>query len=202
MEHTYTPRPVDNERLDSLAAYLRSSMPEGAADVMGALDANPSAHLPYHGTPHILVVAHAVLELAADENLDHTQTLETVLAAVFHDVDYAGDPDDSVNIERAVAAAGSTLTRFMDPAPVARLIRATCFPHRGAAPGLQEAVLRDADVAYSSLLIPDAQHFRTGLFIERGAPATEQDALAFVLSHGVNTQSAADKINRFVAAAR
>lgn len=202
MDHTYTPRPVDDERRSGLAAYLHAAMPTGAEAVLDALDANPSAHLPYHGTPHILVVAGAVLELAAEEPLTPKQTLETVLAAVFHDVDYAGDPDDSVNIARAVSAAERTLQPLMDPAPVTGLIHATSFPHRDTHRNAMEAVLRDADVAFSSLLVPDAQHFRTGLFVERGAPAGEQDAIAFILGHGVNTAAAARRINDFVAAAR
>lgn len=201
MERTYRPRPIDVERRASLAAYLCSAMPE-APTVMDALDANPSAHLPYHGTPHILVVAHAVLDLAAGEGLGAQQTLDTVLAAVFHDVDYAGDPDDSVNIARAVAAAKQALSPLMDPVPVTALIHATSFPHRDIPRNAMEAVLRDADVAFSSLLIPDAQHFRTGLFAERGAPSGERDAIAFVLGHGVNTATAARRINTFVSAAR
>ncbi|MCC3292357.1 hypothetical protein [Arthrobacter sp. zg-Y1110] len=193
---------MDTERRGKLADYLRGSLGPRADSVLAALDANPSAHLPYHGTPHILVVALAVLELAADEGLSPAQTLQTVLAAVFHDVDYAGDPDDSVNIERAVAAAGECLGAFMDVEPVQDLIRATCFPHRQAPRNTMEAVLRDADVAFSSLLVPDAQHFRTGLLTERGAPAGETDAIAFILGHGVNTASAARRINDFVAAIR
>lgn len=177
-------------------------MGAGADAVLAALDANPSAHLPYHGTPHILVVALAVLELAEAEGLTPAETLLAVLAAVFHDLDYAGDPDDAVNIERAAAAAGACLGAFMDPEPVQDLIRATCFPHRKAPRNPMEAVLRDADVAFSTLLVPDAQHFRTGLLAERGAPAAETDAIAFILGHGVNTASAARRINAFVAAVR
>lgn len=194
----YVPRPIDTDRRAGLDTWLRTAMPDGAERVMAALDANPSAHLPYHGTPHVLVVAHAVLDLAAEESLSAEHTLEAVLAAVFHDVDYAGDPDDWINISRSVEAAREALAPLMDPEPVTRLIRATCFPHQGRGSSLAEDILRDADVAFSSLLVPDAQHFRTGLLIERGAPDTERDALAFVIGHGVNTRSAAARINRFL----
>lgn len=54
-------RPVDLERRETCAAELRVRFPEHAAAILSALDANPSAGLPYHGTPHMLVVALAVL---------------------------------------------------------------------------------------------------------------------------------------------
>lgn len=60
-------------------------------------------------------------------------------------------------------------------------------------------MLRDADVAYSTLLIPDAQHFRNGLLLERGAPATEQDAIAFIIGL---TATAVTAVNRIISMGR
>lgn len=97
-------RPVDLERRDRCGAELRIRFPKDAYAVLSALDANPSAALPYHGTPHMLVVALATLELAAGEQLSSAETDFVFLAALFHDYDYAGAEDDSINTERAAAA--------------------------------------------------------------------------------------------------
>lgn len=194
-------RPVDLERRARCEAELRTRFPEHAAAVLSALDANPSAGLPYHGTPHMLVVALATLALSAGEQLSSDETGLVFLAALFHDYDYAGAEDDSVNTVRAAAAVRKHLA-FTDHTRIAALVEASRYPYLVAPRSRLEEVLRDADVAYSTLLVPDAQHFRTGLLLERGAPATEQDAIAFIIGHGLYTESAVRAVDRFVTAGR
>lgn len=192
-------RAIDLERRDLCTAELRARFPEHAAAVLTALDANPSADLPYHGTPHMLVVALAALELASGEHLPSEEAGLVFLAALFHDYDYAGAGDDSINTARAAAAVHQHLS-FTDHSRIASLVEASRYPYLVAPQTRLEEVLRDADVAYSTLLIPDAQRFRTGLLIERGAPATEQDALGFIIGHGLYTQSAVRAVDRFISA--
>ncbi|ACL42421.1 hypothetical protein Achl_4470 (plasmid) [Pseudarthrobacter chlorophenolicus A6] len=194
-------RPVDLERRARCAAELRARFPKHAGAVLSALDANPSAALPYHGTPHMLVVALATLELAAGEQLSPDETDFVFLAALFHDYDYAGAEDDGVNTGRAAAAVREHLG-FTDHARIAALVDASRYPYLVAPRSRSEEVLRDADVAYSTLLIPDAQHFRTGLLIERGAPATEQDAIGFIIGHGLYTATAVRAVNRIISNGR
>ena len=188
-------RPIDYERRAAIAAELEQRFPSNAGLLLDALDANPSAAMPYHGTPHLLVVALAVLELAAGEHLTADTTDLVLLAALFHDYDHAGATDDRVNIARAVAAVRAHCA-FHDVDRIAELVEATRFPHDGPSDDPLVAVVRDADIAWSSLLVPDAQRFRNGLAEERGVPAAELDAIAFVISHGLNTATAARAINR------
>ncbi|WP_415853618.1 hypothetical protein [Sinomonas sp. G460-2] len=188
-------RPVDHDRRARIAAELEERFPAHAGRLLAVLDVNPSAAMPYHGTPHLLVVAHAVLELADGEHLATEDTDLVLLAALFHDYDHAGATDDPVNIARAVAAVRAHCA-FHDADRIAELVEATCFPHHGPADDPAVAVLRDADIVWSSLLVPDAQRFRNGLAKERGTPATEQDAIAFVIGHGLNTATAARAIDR------
>lgn len=194
-------RAIDLERRAQCADVLLARFPEHADAVLSALDENPSAGMPYHGTPHMLVVALAALELGAGEHLTPDETDLVFLAALFHDYDYAGAEDDSVNIERAAAAVRRHLA-FTDHTRIAALVEASRYPYLVAPRSRLEEVLRDADVAYSTLLVPDAQHFRTALLLERGAPATEQDAIAFIIGHGLYTQSAVRAVDRFVTAGR
>ncbi|WP_354214781.1 hypothetical protein [Arthrobacter sp. UYCo732] len=194
-------RPVDLERREACATELRARFPGHAEAVLSALDDNPSAELPYHGTPHMLVVALAVLELADGEKLTAEETDLVFLAALFHDYDYAGAPNDTVNTARSASAVHRHLA-FTDHHRIASLVEASRYPYLVPPRCRLEEVLRDADVAYSTLLIPDAQHFRTGLFLERGAPSTEQDALAFVIGHGLYTRSAVKAVDRVVSAGR
>lgn len=194
-------RPIDLERRQRCLEELRVRFPDHAEAVMAAVDANPSVDLPYHGTPHLFVVALAALDLAAAEELSDAETDTVFLAALFHDWGYASDPDDRVNIAAAAAAAREHLA-FADAGRIAEVIEGSCFPYGPEAPDRMQAVLRDADVLYSTLMLPDSQHFRTGLFLERGAPATEQDAIAFILGHGAQTASGARFVNEFLALGR
>ncbi|MBG6179972.1 hypothetical protein [Arthrobacter sp. CAN_A1] len=172
--------------------------PSRAARIMAAVGNNPSRDPPYHGTAHLYVVTLAAMELAAAERLTTAETDTALLAALFHDYDYAEDPDDTVNIAQAVDAVRFHLG-FLDTAPIIAAIEGTCFPYVPGEPDRIQAVLRDADVLYSTLLFPDAQQFRSGLLIERGAPATEQDAIAFILGHGAQTSSGASAVTRHIA---
>lgn len=121
-------RPIDLERRETCAAELRARFPIQADAVLDALDANPSAGLPYHGTPHMLVVALAALELAAGEQLGSDETGLVFLAALFHDYDYAGATDDTVNTERAAAAVRRHLA-FADHDQIAALVEASRYPY-------------------------------------------------------------------------
>lgn len=190
-------RPIDLERRALCAAELQSRFPEHAGAVLAVLDANPSAGMPYHGTPHMLVVALATLELAAGEGLTSDETDLVFLSALFHDYDYASAANDTINTERAASVVRRHL-EFVDSEAVAALVESSRYPYLVPPRNKMEEVLRDADVAYSTLLIPDARHFRTGLFLERGAPATERDALAFIIGHGLYTASAARAVHRIV----
>jgi predicted metal-dependent HD superfamily phosphohydrolase len=194
-------RPIDRERRQQCLDELRARFPGHADAVMAAVDVNPSADLPYHGTPHLFVVALAALELAAAEGLSPAETDTVFLAALFHDWGYLEDPDDRVNIAAAAAAAREHLG-FTDAPRVAEVIEGSCFPYGPEAPDRVQAVLRDADVLYSTLMLPDSQHFRTGLYLERGAPATEQDAIAFILGHGAQTTAGARAVTAFLASTR
>ncbi|NKX53971.1 hypothetical protein HGG74_05330 [Arthrobacter sp. E918] len=191
-------RPIDLERRQRCLDELRARFPDHAGEVMAAVDANPSADLPYHGTPHLFVVALAALDLAQAEGLTPDETDTVFLAALFHDWGYLSAPDDRVNIAVAVAAAREHLG-FTAAGRIAEVIEGSCFPYGPEPPDRVQAVLRDADVLYSTLMLPDSQHFRTGLFLERGAPATEQDAIAFILRHGAQTASGARAVTGFLA---
>lgn len=191
-------RPIDRERRQRCLDELRTRFPDHTDAVMAAVDANPSAELPYHGTPHLFVVALAALELADAELLSTAETDTVFLAALFHDWGYLSDPDDRVNIAVAAAAAREHLA-FADVDRIVEVIEGSCFPYGPEEPDRVQAVLRDADVLYSTLMLPDSQHFRTGLFLERGAPATEQDAIAFILGHGAQTATGAKAVTEFLA---
>lgn len=137
--------------------------------------------------------------MSAGEQLSHEETGLVFLAALFHDYNYAGATNDSVNTAPAAAAVHQHLA-FADHHRIAALVEASRYPYLVQPRSREEEVLRDPDVAYSTLLIPDAQHFRTGLFFERGAPSTEQDAIAFI-GHGLYIATAR-AVDRVVSAGR
>lgn len=193
-------RPIDLERRQAVASELERRGLD-ANRIMTALDANPSALLPYHGTPHILVVALAVLDLSVGEELTPDETSDVFLAAIFHDYDYAGSSDDTANVERAAAAARLHVYALRVER-VTRLILASRYPYTAPPADKLEEVLRDADVAFSTLLVPDAQHFRNEPFGERGAPAGERAALAFIIGHRLNTGTAARLVHAHMSAVK
>lgn len=189
-------RPIDHERRADVLRLLESLIPQSAHEVMSVIDSNPSAHLPYHGTPHLYVVTLGAYELAFMEGLSHDATRQVTLAALFHDFDHQLSTDDAVNIKCAVEAVREHLVGD-DVERIVALVQSTSFPYAQAPQDTAEGIMRDADILYSTLLVPDAQRFRTGLFEERGIPATEQDTIAFIIGHGLQTKSGAQKMNEF-----
>lgn len=193
----YAPRPIDLERrkevLDTLE-FFEYADPE---KIIHVVDSNPSAGLPYHGTPHLYVVALSVLQLSTQEGLKWEEAKAAFLAGLFHDFDHRMEADDTLNVESAINAVHEHLTGE-SPERVAELVRATRYPYLTEPASKAESVLRDADILYSTILMPDAQHFRNGLLMERGVPATEQDSLAFVIGHGLYTRTAAEQLHHFM----
>jgi hypothetical protein len=152
--------------------------------------------MPYHGTPHLYVVTLGAHELALMEALSKHEVLNVVLAALFHDFNHQYSTDDSVNIKCAVEAVREHLSDF-DVERIECLVSSTRFPYTDVPQDTSEGVMRDADILYSTLLVPDAQRFRNGLYEERGVPASEQETVSFIIGHGVQTESGAKKMNDF-----
>lgn len=177
-------------------SLLHNLAPNEASRIIAAVDMNPSASMPYHGTPHLYVVALGAHELALMENLPEDEVRNVVLAALFHDFNHQYSTDDSVNIKCAVEAVREHLSAF-DVERIECLVSSTRFPYVAVPQDISEGIMRDADIIYSTLLVPDAQRFRNGLYEERGVPASEQDTIGFIIGHGVQTESAARKLDDF-----
>ena len=201
----YVPRDIDLVRRGQVQAYLSASPYRGfREEIMEALDSNPSAGLPYHGTPHLYVVALSAKALAWEECFSYQETFTVFMAGLFHDFDHQMEDDDTLNVKKAVEAVRSKLT-FMDDEDVEKIVRvieSSRYPYQSKSRDLLESALRDADILFSTVMMPDAQHFRNGLFIERGIPATEQDSLAFVIGHGLETEGAAHMLHEFMSRRR
>lgn len=190
--------------VDSESSALRSEYIDNVLADMGVyfssndlIEDNPSRDLPYHGNEHLLTVA-CYAHLGAQHYGFETQdTLEMVVAALWHDYDYVLDEDsDHVNIDRAIAHARSSAASFnFDENATERivsLIKATKFPH-SAVDFLQGQILQDADMMQQ--LEPDAKYFIDGLSWER--PRNPPSSVFFPGEEGFKTSWGSDCYKSF-----
>jgi hypothetical protein len=158
-------------------------------DFQAIREMNPSENnFPYHNSAHMLSTA---VRAAAIFDAIHPRNLargNLVMAALLHDADYAGAPDDEINIARAVAFAKrflSARTDF-DISEIEKLIRATQFPHKHTAE-IGEMIIQDADLLQT---VPGAsEDYR--VWLERLSRETGKAASAdFVKVEMLNTDFA------------
>lgn len=117
----------------------------GEADIAIVARSFPR-HLPYHNLEHCLGVAERCNDAARYYGLRDDQHRALVVAGLYHDAGHLGHPDDDQNIQAAlnVWAARPHLDRALET-EVARLIRATRYPHTGS-DRLDEQIIVDADL--------------------------------------------------------
>ena len=139
---------------------------------------NPSGKLPYHNAIHIASVVTCVQEAAhfyskTDTPLSDQETVELLLAAVFHDYGYdlnsTSDHENILIAQKAVrdneAMLKNELGDVFDVEKICSLIEITEYPHTRQPVTLSERILRDADYMMPYLInIPNVS-FGTTLFI-------------------------------------
>lgn len=179
---------ADRSRLAELL-HITDTLGVSHQTVLGIYDRNPSADLPYHGAAHGITVALRSAQAAREMGESVDGQRRVLIAGLYHDFGYIVGDAEETNIDRASAYIRSLGLDEADSTEVARLIRATHFPHQHPADDL-EAIIQDADLLQG--IEPDGDRFRDGLTRESGVPAL----VDFPRIDMLNTQHARDRHGR------
>lgn len=148
--------------------------------------ANPST-MPYHSTAHCLAVAEGCLILGARDP-------EIIQAALLHDYGHVGNADDSVNVAQAVAKGRALGVSDA----VINLVQATRYPYFEKDVPLEVQIIRDGDLAFSNLLVDDADYFRVKFSEEIGREYSREDVIDFLSTNGVYLEKTKNLIAKAV----
>lgn len=114
---------------------------------------NSSTNLPYHNWYHTCCMVRACFSGANYHNLPYRSVRHLIVAALFHDIAHSGGKHpDHYNIAQAVQAVRTVpfvIPPEINREAVADLIHVTEYPFRLTPRGIDEKILRDADLMQS-----------------------------------------------------
>lgn len=186
-------------RYKYLKEYLDTfNLPKDFNEYVTNPNNNPSQH-PYHNSQHCYTVAINSIVASEYYKLSDKDTLELVIASIFHDWGHSGGAfSESENIETAVIAYSSTSAMFqayLDHQSIIRLIRATQYPHIPMFE-IKEQIIQDADLL--QYMHDDALNWIEAYNKETGKAYSTSDVARFLSEEKFNTKWGQEKAEKVI----